>query len=191
MSLDERILIFPEPLRPGGLEVVARDGVVVRVRFLSRQPSGPRAAPGAGAEERDAGSRHVGSRQVLELAKDELERYFAGEPVRFRVPLRPDASASPFRRAVWEALRKIPHGTTVSYGELATRVGCPGGARAVGGAVGSNPLPVFLPCHRVVAETGRLTGFSSGLPLKVRLLELEGITVGSRSSDVRRWVVHA
>lgn len=102
-----------------------------------------------------------------------LRRYCAGEQKELDFPL--DLSAgTPFQRRVWEATRAIPYGRTASYGELAWEVGCPKGARAIGQAMGSNPLPLFVPCHRVIASDGRLRGFGGGLPLKRRLLDLEG-----------------
>lgn len=83
-------------------------------------------------------------------------------------------AATPFRRAVWQAMRRIPRGRTLTYGELARRAGRPGAARAAGGACGANPLPLFIPCHRVVAAGNRPGGFSSGLAWKRRLLAGEG-----------------
>ncbi len=82
-----------------------------------------------------------------------------------------------FQRAVWEQLLAIPRGETISYAELARRVGRPGAARAVGQAVGSNPIPLLIPCHRVVASGGGLGGFGGGLPMKRALLRQEGVAV--------------
>jgi len=90
-----------------------------------------------------------------------------------------------FTRRVLECLRGVPHGTLVTYGELARRVGSPGAARAVGGAVGANPVPVVVPCHRVVAAGGRLGGFGGGLAAKRVLLELEGCSVVGAAAG--RW----
>jgi len=87
------------------------------------------------------------------------------------VPL--DLRGTDFQRAVWTALRRVPYGATISYGELAARAGRPGAARACGAANGSNPLPLFVPCHRTIGADGALTGFGGGLPLKRRLLALE------------------
>ena len=87
------------------------------------------------------------------------------------VPL--DLRGTDFQRAVWSALRRVPYGATISYGELAARAGRPGAARACGAANGSNPAPLFVPCHRTIGSSGALVGFGGGLPLKRRLLELE------------------
>ena len=103
----------------------------------------------------------------------ELERYFAGEPVAFDVPLAPQGT--PFQLAVWDALRRIPYGETRSYADVAREVGRPRGPRAVGQAVGSNPLGIVVPCHRVVTSDSRLGGFGGGLDLKRKLLRLEGV----------------
>jgi methylated-DNA-[protein]-cysteine S-methyltransferase len=105
-----------------------------------------------------------------------LEGYFAGRGVCFDLPLDP-AGISGFGRAVLDACARIPHGATATYGELAAQIGRPGAARAVGQALGRNPLPVVIPCHRVIGADGRLVGFGSGLGMKRRLLELEGIDV--------------
>ena len=88
------------------------------------------------------------------------------------------AGGTPFQRKVWAALRQIPAGQTESYGHLAVALGAPKAARAVGGACGANPIPLFIPCHRVVPSGGGLGGFSAGLPWKRRLLALEGRKIG-------------
>jgi methylated-DNA-[protein]-cysteine S-methyltransferase len=100
----------------------------------------------------------------------ELAEYFAGERRAFSVPLAMEGSE--FQRSVWRALLAIPYGETISYGELARRVG--NVARAVGLANGANPLPIIVPCHRVIGADGSLTGFGGGLAIKRALLELEG-----------------
>lgn len=100
----------------------------------------------------------------------ELAEYFGGERRVFSVPLAMEGSE--FQRSVWRALIAIPYGETISYGELARRVGSV--PRAVGTANGSNPLPIVVPCHRVIGADGSLTGFGGGLPIKRALLELEG-----------------
>ena len=107
-------------------------------------------------------------RQVVKV----LEDYFGGRPADFEdLPL--DLEGSPFYLRVWEELKKIPAGETVSYGELARRLGNPRASRAVGQACGANPIPLIVPCHRVIASNGSLGGFSSGLERKRWLLEHE------------------
>lgn len=106
---------------------------------------------------------------------DLLEQYFAGLPVSFEgVPL--DVGGTPFQQSVWMALSQIPHGETWTYKQLAGSIGKPSAIRAVGTAIGRNPLPIVLPCHRVVGSNGTLTGFRGGLQMKKDILALEGIT---------------
>ena len=107
----------------------------------------------------------------LAFARRQLEEYFAGERTAFDLPLHP--IGTPFQVAVWWALAKIPYGSTISYGELAQRIGQPLAVRAVGAANGRNPLPIVLPCHRVIGANGSLTGFGGGLPTKRFLLAME------------------
>ena len=111
---------------------------------------------------------------ILQRAEEELRRYFAGEPVSFDLPLDLD-SGTAFQQAVWRALLQIPRGTTTSYGAIGTRLGKPSAVRAVGGAVGRNPLSIIVPCHRVLGSKGTLTGYAGGLERKVALLQLEGV----------------
>jgi methylated-DNA-[protein]-cysteine S-methyltransferase len=109
----------------------------------------------------------------MEAVNKELAAYFAGLPTDFAaVPL--DPQGTPFQLRVWEELRRIPKGATISYRELARRVGSPKGFRAVGQANAVNPLPLIIPCHRVIAADGSLGGYSSGLDKKRWLLEHEG-----------------
>lgn len=108
---------------------------------------------------------------VLGAVADELEAYFAGRLRAFRTPVAPDGT--PFQRRVWEALREIPYGETMSYGELSRRIGRPDAVRAVGAANGANPIAIIIPCHRVVGANGSLTGFGGGLDVKRALLALE------------------
>lgn len=109
---------------------------------------------------------------ILDLARVQLGEYFAGQRQTFELPLAP--RGTPFQLAVWQALAEIPHGRTWSYGQLASHLGRPQAMRAVGAANGRNPLPIVLPCHRVIGASGALTGFGGGLPTKQFLLELEG-----------------
>lgn len=108
-------------------------------------------------------------------AADQLDEYFAGERTAFDLPL--ETAGTPFQRSVWAALAQIPHGRTLSYGELAATVGRPRAFRAVGAANGANPIPIVLPCHRVLASGGKLGGYGGGLDVKRRLLALEGVAV--------------
>ena len=101
----------------------------------------------------------------------QLGAYFDGKLKDFDLPLILDGTA--FQLLVWNNLRKIPYGETISYGQLAKRIGSPDAARAVGLANGSNPIPIIIPCHRVIGSNGDLTGFGGGLPLKKKLLALE------------------
>jgi methylated-DNA-[protein]-cysteine S-methyltransferase len=101
----------------------------------------------------------------------QLEEYFAGQRRQFDLPLAPEGTA--FQRSVWRCLEEIPYGETISYAELARRVGKPGAARAVGSANGANKIPIVIPCHRVIAADGALGGFGGGLETKEKLLALE------------------
>lgn len=110
---------------------------------------------------------------MLGALADDVDRYFAGEPLSFSVPVDLD-SVTAFTREVLCACAKVPYGATTTYGELARAVGRPGAARAVGRALGSNPVPIVVPCHRVLRGNGALGGYSSGLGRKRFLLALEG-----------------
>jgi methylated-DNA-[protein]-cysteine S-methyltransferase len=107
----------------------------------------------------------------LAFARVQLEEYFAGTRQHFELPLHP--VGTPFQLEVWHELARIPYGVTISYGELARRIGKPLAVRAVGAANGRNPLPIVLPCHRVIGANGALTGFGGGLPTKRFLLTME------------------
>jgi methylated-DNA-[protein]-cysteine S-methyltransferase len=102
----------------------------------------------------------------------ELREYFAGKRKEFTIELAP--KGTPFQLAVWNELLKIPYGRTISYSELAARIGRPAAVRAVGAANGANPIPVIIPCHRVIGANGTLTGYGGGLERKQWLLALEG-----------------
>jgi methylated-DNA-[protein]-cysteine S-methyltransferase len=110
---------------------------------------------------------------VLKETATQLEEYFAGERTSFDVPMELDGTD--FQREVWTELTRIPYGETISYGELARRVGRPSGPRAVGQANGRNPIPIIVPCHRVVASNG-IGGYGGGLKVKRALLAVEGVT---------------
>ncbi|GIG89045.1 methylated-DNA--[protein]-cysteine S-methyltransferase [Plantactinospora endophytica] len=117
----------------------------------------------------------------LATAVAELRAYFAGTLTEFGVPLSV-RRGSAFERAVWTEMSKIPYGETRTYGEIASVVGDPGAARAVGVACNRNPIPVIVPCHRIVGAGGKLVGFGGGLPRKRQLLELE-----ARVAFERAW----
>ncbi len=102
----------------------------------------------------------------------QLSSYFAGKLRKFELPVAPDGTT--FQRAVWSELQRIPYGETISYGELARRLGNPKAVRAVGLANGSNPISIVIPCHRVIGSNGSLVGYGGGLPVKQALLALEG-----------------
>ncbi|MDA8792141.1 methylated-DNA--[protein]-cysteine S-methyltransferase [Bacteriovoracaceae bacterium] len=108
---------------------------------------------------------------ILLQAKSELKKYFAGNLKNFKIPL--DLEGTPFQLKVWQELKKIPYGKTMSYKELATKVGNPNASRAVGGANGKNPVGVIIPCHRVIGASGKLTGFAGGVVVKSKLLKIE------------------
>jgi methylated-DNA-[protein]-cysteine S-methyltransferase len=115
----------------------------------------------------------------MSQAAEELRAYFAGTLKIFHVAL--DMEGTEFQLSVWNHLTKIPFGETRSYAQVAEAIGRPKAVRAVGAANGSNPVAIIVPCHRVIGSTGKLTGYGGGLPLKKRLLELEGAwTMGLR-----------
>ena len=141
----------------GPLTLAASDDALVAIDF----PNHP--------AERDA--RPVARHAILDHAARELGEYFAGRRKRFTVPLAPIGTE--FQRLVWSALATIPFGETWSYGELARAIRKPSASRAVGAANGKNPLPIIIPCHRVIGASGALTGFGGGLPTKQWLLAHE------------------
>lgn len=140
---------------PIGPLVLAGDGEYIRaIRFH-----------GAGEPE------WVHQPDLFREAERQVRSYFQGELTQFDLPLAP--RGTDFQREVWNALLNIPYGETTSYGELARRIGRPAAIRAVGAANGANPIPIVIPCHRVIGSNGKLTGFGGGLPTKDKLLKLE------------------
>jgi O-6-methylguanine DNA methyltransferase len=121
----------------------------------------------------------------LRQALEELAEYFAGARHDFTTPLDPTGAA--FYQRVWAEVARVPYGETRSYGEIAAIVGAPQASRAVGTANATNPLAPFIPCHRIVGSDGRLTGYGPGLPLKFRLLRMEG-ALPDGSDDYDAWV---
>ena len=176
---------------PCGLLTLLCDGrALVAIRF-GREADGTatggtatattgtmQACPGAETRKKEIPAQEVQTAQeVLAQAAREIGEYFEGERRVFTVPTA--AAGTPFQQAVWNALKKIPYGETTTYGAIAQQLaeqrgGARVSARAVGGAVGHNPISVIVPCHRVVGANGSLTGYAGGIERKVRLLELEG-----------------
>ncbi|MDQ7794228.1 MAG: methylated-DNA--[protein]-cysteine S-methyltransferase [bacterium] len=156
-SHDSAWRVFPTPL--GSFTVEYRERGVTRVLLPGQQPRPPAATGPCPAF-------------LVDLER-ELDRYFAGQRVAFTVPLLLEGM-TPFQTRVLEECRGIGHGEVRTYGWLATRAGRPGAARAVGQVMARNPVPLLIPCHRVVAAGGGLGGFGGGLALKARLLAIEG-----------------
>ncbi len=140
--------------------LVAGDGAGLRSITFAR--GGRRTAPESDWIEDDG---------LLQGAVEQLEAYFDGGLQEFELKLAPRGTE--FQIAVWEAVAAIPYGTTTSYGQIATEIGRAAAVRAVGAANGANPLPIVIPCHRVIGSNGSLTGYGGGLDLKASLLELE------------------
>jgi len=155
---------FPSPI--GELVLTASETALKGVFFPIRRN---RSAPEAGWVE-DDGRGPAGA--LLARVRRQLTEYFEATRTSFDLPL--DAAGSAFERRVWDLLRTVPYGATTSYGELARRLGDPRATRAVGAANGKNPIPIIVPCHRVVGARGELTGFGGGLDRKRWLLEHEG-----------------
>jgi methylated-DNA-[protein]-cysteine S-methyltransferase len=169
--MSETSLAFPSPV--GELLLTASDRALKAVHFPN-SPMGPLSVTWSSpAVPLSAGRRGGTEEEILERTGAQLAEYFAGTRTTFDLPLDPPGTA--FERRVWDALRAIPYGTTVSYGELARRLGDGRATRAVGAANGKNPIPIIVPCHRVVGSRGELTGFGGGLERKRWLLEHEGV----------------
>ena len=159
---------FKSPI--GLIRLIAQDSRLIRVEILGDSDAGE--SPGKRAKSPD-------TIPALKEAVEFLKRYFAGKKVSWRGKSIP--AGTPFQNQVWRATAAIPFGTTISYGELAARLGKPGAARAVGMGMARNPLPLLVPCHRVIGADGSLVGYGgkspAGLRLKRRLLRHEGIDI--------------
>lgn len=125
--------------------------------------------------------------ELFRSLRAQLQRYWAGEAMVFDIPIALRGTA--FQTRVWNALRDIPYGRTISYGELARRVGQPTAVRAVGRANGANPIAIVIPCHRVIGGDGSLTGYALGLDRKRTLLELEDALTGVQAEGMGRRAV--
>ena len=161
------VITMPSPI--GELTVAASD---LGVRFVMWEAD-HRFHPGAGG-----GASPPARLGLLAEAVSQLEEYFRGDRTDFDVPL--DPQGTPFQHTAWLALRQIPYGSTISYGEQARSLGDPNKARAVGAANGRNPIGIIVPCHRVVGSNGSLTGFAGGLGAKAWLLDHERQMVAAR-----------
>jgi methylated-DNA-[protein]-cysteine S-methyltransferase len=149
----------------GTVRIVARGDAIAGVWFDGQKYD---AVP-------DVAWRESPGDPLLRDAARQLQEYFAGRRARFDVALAPRGTA--FQQSVWRAIAKVPAGRTASYGDLARRIGRPSAVRAVGAAVGRNPLSVVVPCHRIVGSDGSLTGYAGGLERKRSLLALEHVEV--------------
>ncbi|MGH8162636.1 MAG: methylated-DNA--[protein]-cysteine S-methyltransferase [Gammaproteobacteria bacterium] len=148
---------MPSPI--GRLTLTANEKALTGIYF-----EGEQVPPADGRENRP-------SHSALKTARRQLEEYFASRRRSFDIPLAPEGTA--FRRRVWKALERIPYGETRSYGDIARSIRNPKAARAVGAANGANPIPIVVPCHRVIGADGTLTGYGGGLWRKGMLLALE------------------
>jgi methylated-DNA-[protein]-cysteine S-methyltransferase len=140
----------------GPLRLVADDRALQRLEFAHGNKAANPTTPATG---------------ILKETIRQLRAYFSGKLEQFDLPLAPEGT--PFQLEVWRRLCEIPYGETISYGELARRIGNPNASRAVGLANGSNPIAIIIPCHRVIGSNGKLTGYGGGLPIKEKLLALE------------------
>ena len=156
-KMTRRYTQIESPLGP--LLLVADDAGLRQIHFVNgRHPAQPE-------------SSWIEDRAPLNETIGQLQAYFAGDLENFNLQLMPEGT--PFQLEVWRTLCDIPYGETISYGKLASRIGNPKASRAVGLANGSNPIPIVIPCHRVIGSNGKLTGYGGGLPIKEKLLALE------------------
>lgn len=160
--------LYDSPVGP--LRIAASDAGVHAIEFHAQRHPVPRDA-----------RWQAGEHPLLDAVATQLDEYFAGARTAFDLPLAPEGTD--FQRSVWLELAQIPYGHTVSYAQMASRIGRPAAVRAVGAANGRNPIPIVLPCHRVIGANGSLTGFGGGLPTKRFLLELEGALAKAEIAD--------
>ena len=146
----------------GQLHLAATDEGLTHILFVDQMDCSPQVVTGTGAAQR-----------ILRETERQLDDYFVGRRRKFDLPLAP--AGTEFQRAAWKALAEVPYGETISYAELARRMERPRAVRAVGAANGANPIPIILPCHRIIGADGTLTGYGGGLGRKRRLLSLEGV----------------
>lgn len=137
----------------GPITIVEQNGKIIEIRF--------------GKEYREIQKETI----VIQQASKQLEEYFAGRRKKFTVEI--EAKGTAFQQQVWEALRQIPYGETRTYGQIAQKIGNVNASRAVGMANNKNPIPIIIPCHRVIGSNGKLIGYAGGLDIKEKLLEIE------------------
>ena len=150
----------------GPLLLAEEDGYIVEISFMGADTRAEFKQTTSTSPKAD-----VATSQILEECITQLDAYFAGKLNTFTIPIK--LKGTDFRMRVWEALRSIPYGETISYKELAQRIGQPNAIRAVGGANHHNPISIIVPCHRVIGATGKLVGYGGGLSIKEFLLNLE------------------
>jgi methylated-DNA-[protein]-cysteine S-methyltransferase len=169
-------IYYTEMKCPLGTLVLESDGkALTRVRLPGEPKPAATAGKGKGTGKGTGDADRVRDPKPFAVAIAQLQEYFAGDRRKFDLPLAPHGT--PFQLKVWRELRKIPYGRTISYAVLAHRAGNDRACRAVGAANGRNPLPIIVPCHRVIGANGSLTGFGGGIEAKRRLLKLEGAAV--------------
>ena len=167
MKFDTSIVQTRVPSPLGAIAIAATAKGLAGLWFTEGQRYLPAGLTGSTAWREDT------EHPVLKQVSQQLSEYFAGQRSQFEVPL--DLSCgTAFQQSVWQALLDIPQGGAVSYGEVSRRIGNPAAVRAVGGAVGRNPVSIIVPCHRVMGSSGALTGYAGGLDRKTALLRLEG-----------------
>ena len=139
----------------GAILVAGDDDAIVEIRFAGAKPK----------------TEWIRDDAALADAASQLRAYFSGERLAFEIPLK--SRGTEFQQTVWTALRQIPYGETTTYAKIAERIGKPSAVRAVGAANGANPIPIVIPCHRVIGSNGSMTGFGGGIDVKRHLLALE------------------
>jgi methylated-DNA-[protein]-cysteine S-methyltransferase len=156
------------PSQLGRIEIISDGEAITHLNIEGKAPSGHGRLQHGGKE----GTPDA----VIEQAHKELDEYFQGTRKEFDVPVK--LVGTEFQQQVWHELLAINYGSHASYGEIATKIGKPVAARAVGAAVGANPVPIIIPCHRILAQDGKITGYSggNGIPTKIVLLDREGIS---------------
>jgi len=167
----------------GVLHIVATPKGVAQLDFVSAKRGRAKGA----RKEATRGAKQA--RAHIAKAIRQIREYFSGRRTEFDLPL--DLHGTPNQQMVWQGLLEIPFGETLSYGELAGRIGSPGAARAVGTACGRNPVPVIVPCHRVIGSTGGLHGYGGGLWRKRLLLELEGVLPKGSAAERQKSLAFA